>query len=62
VLDVVGFYDGLSGLLDHMVREHFLRAEVRAGLVCASEPGVLLDRLEAWEPVPVRKWLELDRS
>jgi uncharacterized protein (TIGR00730 family) len=62
VLDVAGFYAGLSGLLDHMVREGFLRAESRAGLVSASEPGALLERLEAWEPVTVSKWLDLDRS
>ena len=62
VLDVADFYAGLSGLLDHMVREGFLRAESRAGLVSASEPGALLERLEAWEPVAVTKWLDLDRS
>jgi uncharacterized protein (TIGR00730 family) len=62
VLDVAGFYAGLSDLLDHMVREGFLRAEPRAGLVAASEPGALLARLEAWEPVTVSKWLDLDRS
>ena len=62
VLDVADFYAGLSGLLDHMVREGFLRAESRAGLVSAAEPGALLDELEAWEPVAVTKWLDLDRS
>ena len=34
----------------------------RAGLVSASDPGALLDRLEAWEPVAVTKWLDLDDS
>jgi uncharacterized protein (TIGR00730 family) len=62
VLDVADFYAGLSGLLDHMVREGFLPAEDRAGLVFHSEPEALLARLEAWEPVAVRKWLDLDRS
>jgi len=62
VLDVADFYAGLSGLLDHMVREGFLLAEDRAGLVSASEPDALLERLEAWEPVTVTKWLDLDRS
>jgi uncharacterized protein (TIGR00730 family) len=62
VLDVAGFYAGLSELLDHMVREGFLRAENRGRLVSASEPGALLERLEAWEPVTVTKWLDLDRS
>jgi uncharacterized protein (TIGR00730 family) len=62
VLDAAGFYAGLSSFLDHMVEEAFLRAEHRAGLLSDSDPGTLLDRLEAWEPVSVRKWLDLDRS
>jgi uncharacterized protein (TIGR00730 family) len=62
VLDVAGFYAGLSGLLDHMVREGFLSNQSRAALVSDSEPGALLERLEAWEPVPVRKWLDLERA
>ena len=62
VLDSAGFYTGLSAFLDHMVGEGFLRAEHRATMLSASEPGALLDRLEAWEPVRVHKWLDLDRS
>jgi uncharacterized protein (TIGR00730 family) len=62
VLDAAGFYTGLSGFLDHMVQEGFLRGEHRAGLLSASDPGTLLDRLETWEPVSVHKWLDLDRS
>jgi uncharacterized protein (TIGR00730 family) len=62
VLDVAGFYAALSDLLDHMVRERFLRAENRARLVSAAEPAALLDRLETWDGPPVTKWLDLDRS
>jgi uncharacterized protein (TIGR00730 family) len=62
VLDVAGFYGGLSGFLDHMVGERFLRPEHRATMLSASDPADLLDRLEAWEPVHVAKWLDLDRS
>jgi uncharacterized protein (TIGR00730 family) len=62
VLDVADFYSGLSDLLDHMVREGFLRAENRARLISAAQPGALLERLRAWEPPTVTKWLDLDRS
>jgi uncharacterized protein (TIGR00730 family) len=62
VLDAVGFYGALSGFLDHMVDEGFLRAAHRATMLSASEPRTLLDRLEAWEPVRVAKWLNLERS
>jgi uncharacterized protein (TIGR00730 family) len=62
VLDAAGFYAGLSGFLDHMVREGFLRPAHRATLLAESDPGALLDRLEAYEPVAVPKWLDLERS
>lgn len=62
VLDVAGFYSGLSRLFDHMVREGFLRAENRARLISAAQPEALLDQLEAWEPATVAKWLDLERS
>ena len=62
VLDAAGFYTALDGLLDHMVREGFLRAEHRAGLISDPAPDALLDRLEAWKPVHVHKWLDLEQS
>jgi len=62
VLDAEGFYAALSGFLDHMVAEAFLRAEHRATLLADSDPGARLDRLQAHEPVRVAKWLDLDRS
>ena len=55
VFDVAGFYDGLARLFDHMVREGFLRAGHRGGLLSASDPSDLLDRLEAWEPPAVTR-------
>ena len=62
VLDTLGFYSGLSGFLDHMVTEGFLRSQHRANMLSAADPGELIDRLEAWEPVHVAKWLDLERS
>src|SRR6185312_11475240 len=62
MLDVADFYSGLSGLLDHMVREGFLRAENRARLISTAQPGTLLKLLEAWEPASVTNWLDLVRS
>ena len=49
VLDAAGFYAGLSGFLDHMVEEGFLRGAHRATMLSAPDPGTLLDRFEAWE-------------
>jgi uncharacterized protein (TIGR00730 family) len=62
VLNVRGYYDALAAFLDHAVEEGFLRPQHRAVLSVAADPGELLDRLDAFEPPTVRKWLELDRS
>jgi uncharacterized protein (TIGR00730 family) len=62
VLNVRGYYDALAAFLDHAVEEGFLRPQHRAVLSIAADPGELLDRLDAFEPPTVRKWLELDRS
>ena len=62
VLNVRGYYDHLAALLDHAVTEGFLRPQHRAVLRVADEPAELLDRLAAYEPPVVAKWLELDES
>jgi uncharacterized protein (TIGR00730 family) len=62
VLDAAGFYAGLAAFLDHTVAEGFVRPEHRAGICFESDARALLDRLEAWEPVAVHQWLDLERS
>jgi uncharacterized protein (TIGR00730 family) len=62
VLNVRGYYDHLAALLDHAVREGFLRPQHRAVLSVAGEPAELLDRMAAYEPPTVGKWLELEQS
>ena len=62
VLNVNGYYDHLAALLDHAVAEGFLRPQHRAVLSVASEPAELIDRLAAFVPPAVGKWLELDES
>jgi uncharacterized protein (TIGR00730 family) len=62
VLNVNGYYDHLAALLDHAVTEGFLRPQHRAVLSVASEPAELLDRLAAFDPPTVGKWLELDET
>jgi uncharacterized protein (TIGR00730 family) len=62
VLNVRGYYDHLAAFLDHAVTQGFLRPQHRAVLSAASEPADLLDRLAAYEPPAVGKWLELEES
>jgi uncharacterized protein (TIGR00730 family) len=58
VLDVAAFYRPLAAFLDHAVAERFLRAEHRATLLLDDDPAELLDRMEAWEPPAVEKWID----
>jgi hypothetical protein len=62
VLNVRGYYDALAAFLDHAVDQGFLRPQHRAVLSVAADPGELLDRLAAYEPPTVGKWLELDQT
>jgi uncharacterized protein (TIGR00730 family) len=61
VLNVAGYYDHLAAFLDHAVDQGFLRPQHRAVLTVAEDPAELLDRLAAYEPPTVGKWVELDR-
>jgi uncharacterized protein (TIGR00730 family) len=62
VVDAAGFWANLSALLDHMSAEGFLRREHRGVLIADADPARLLDRLDAWEPPAVHKWIDLERS
>jgi uncharacterized protein (TIGR00730 family) len=62
LLNVNGYYDALADFLDHAVEEAFLKAEHRGILTVASDPAELLDRLAAFEPPTVGKWLEREQS
>lgn len=48
LLDVARYWKELEALLDHAVRERFLRAENRALVVRGADPVLLLDQLASW--------------
>jgi uncharacterized protein (TIGR00730 family) len=63
LLNVLGYYDGLAGMLDHAVAERFLRPENRAIITVEADPGAMVDALAAWTPpARVDKWLDRDES
>jgi uncharacterized protein (TIGR00730 family) len=62
VLDVAGFYRPLAAFLDHAVTERFLRPEHRATLLIDDEPTALLQRMQAWEPPAVEKWIDRESA
>lgn len=60
VLNVAGFFDPLLAFVDAALEQRFIRDKHRDLLVVDRDIASLLDRLEAWQPVTVDKWL--DRS
>jgi uncharacterized protein (TIGR00730 family) len=58
VLDVAGFWGPFLALLDHAVDEGFVLPDHRRLLLDDDDPARLLDRLEAFRPVDVDKWLD----
>ena len=58
LLNAAGYFDGLLSFLDHSIHEGFVRGEYRAIISVASTAGALLERLTAYEPPRVEKWLD----
>lgn len=57
LLDVVGFWQPLIGMVDRMVDEGFIGGEYRKMLLVDDEPGRLLERMSEWRPPKVAKWI-----
>jgi uncharacterized protein (TIGR00730 family) len=55
IYDVNGFWDPLLAMLDGIVAQGFIAARFRDGLIVASDPDELIEKLSAWEP-PAAKW------
>jgi uncharacterized protein (TIGR00730 family) len=62
LMDVAGYFQPLVGFLDHAVRERFLRPETRTLLTVSEDLDELLTALTTWEPVTLRKWIDLDQT
>ena len=57
ILNVQGYFDGLTGFLDHAVREEFLTAEHRNHIIVENGPTRLLDRMRAYTPHEGEKFM-----
>ena len=57
LLNTLGFYDSLLGLLDHMSAEAFLRRENRNQVLQSANVSALLDEMAAYKAVRLEKWL-----
>jgi uncharacterized protein (TIGR00730 family) len=50
ILNVAKYFDGLTGFLDHAVREGFLTEAHREAIIVEPEAGALLERMRAYAP------------
>ena len=59
LLNVGGYFDPLLTMLDRAEKEGFVFPEHRQSLLCASDPGALLDAMKNHEPPveAVKRWM-----
>lgn len=57
LLNVEGYFDALIALFDHAVHERFLHPDNRALVLEARTPSEMLEKMAAWSPTPVEKWI-----
>jgi uncharacterized protein (TIGR00730 family) len=57
MLNIAGFYDGLTAFLDHAVAQRFVKAEHRAMLLVDTDAAQLVSRLQTHRPPEVSKWI-----
>ena len=62
LLNVMGFYDGLSQFLARVVEEGFLRAEHREMMMVMEEPHTLLAAIRGYIAPGVTKWIETEET
>lgn len=62
LLNIAGYYDPLLQFFDQAVTEKLVRPVHRALVLEATEPEVLLDRLSAYEPQNVDKWIKKENT
>jgi uncharacterized protein (TIGR00730 family) len=58
LLDVEGYWSPLVAFFDHAVAERFIREEHRQLVLVDASPEGLLQKLEAYRPPTVEKWID----
>jgi uncharacterized protein (TIGR00730 family) len=63
VLNVDGYFDPLTALLDHGIAQRFIRPEYLRALLVLDSPEALIDGLLAYVPPPTgSRWIKLEES
>ena len=57
VLNTIGFFDPMLGMLDSAVRSGFMRAANRSLLESGDTPDQLMQALRQYQPQHIQKWL-----
>jgi uncharacterized protein (TIGR00730 family) len=57
-LDVDGYYQPLLSFLEHGIEARFIRPEHRSVFLVEHDPLVMLDRLAAYRPPSIEKWID----
>ncbi len=61
LLNIHGYYDGLSSFLNPAVHEQFIKKEHHSMLIIENNPQRLLDQLWAYKsPLQMNKWVQRD--
>ena len=60
LLNVADYYSPLLAMFDHAVTEAFVRPAHRALVLAEADPRVLLDRMAAFVPPTIGKWITRD--
>ena len=56
--NVNGYYDHIIGFIEHATKEGFIHSEHAGNIIVSDDPKVLLDRIENFKPVQIKKWVD----
>lgn len=56
-LNIGDFFNPVRSLLDHAVKEGFMKTEHSEMLIFNTDPSALIDALEQWQAPTVTKWI-----
>ena len=55
--NVNGYYDDIIRFIEHATNEGFIHREHASNIIVSDDPKVLLDGIERFEPVQIKKWV-----
>ncbi|VVQ14999.1 LOG family protein YvdD [Pseudomonas fluorescens] len=61
-LNIGAFFDPVRSLLEHAVKEGFMKREHSQMLIFDTDPSALIDALEQWQAPTVGKWISAPQS